>query len=713
MRSRRLMRTVYQHNRFVLFIFAMLAFGLGITAIAPGTLSGIASAQGLTPMAPTANAPGMSPGTAFAHQGQLKKAGVLVNSTCNFRFNLWADSGGTIPAGNNPQTASGVSVTNGLFTTYIDFGSGAFTGDARWLGTAVQCTGDSGFTALTPLEPLMPAPMAFALPGLYTQQNGTSPNIIGGYSGNTIGGGVNGATISGGGANGTINQISANNATIGGGVFNSASGVGATIGGGGDDGNAPTGNAAQANASTISGGLGNTIQGAGTYSTIGGGAFNLTKGYASNVGGGYQNSAYGDYSTVAGGLGNSANGIGSFVGGGGTSGPAAANTANGNGSTISGGSGNATLATGTMATIGGGYSNTADGGDAVVSGGFGNKALFTAATIGGGGNNTATGYYGTIGGGDSNQVGGQHATIPGGGNNIANGESSFAAGNGAQALHDNTFVWADQSVLAPFASTAKNQFLIRAGGGVGINTNQPVAALNVSGTGWFQGDNTPLSLSAGKGIGIGFVSGQNPYGYVFAYDYGLPFHQNLILNGPGGYVGIGTTTPIRTLEVNGTLRVDNLGNGTSSQTLCYTSLGDITACGLSSLRYKTNVANLTMGLDAIAKLRPVTYEWKADGQPDLGFVAEQVNEVTPLLTTYNKDGQIEGVKYDHITAILVKGIQEQQAQVLSLQSQVSSLQSQNAALEQKNSDLETRLSAIEETLQELRLAARTDRNTAQ
>jgi hypothetical protein len=67
-------------------------------------------------------------------------------------------------------------VSNGLFTIPdLDFGSGAFNGEARWLAIAVQCPGDSGYTALSPRQALTPAPYALALPGLWTQQNGDQP----------------------------------------------------------------------------------------------------------------------------------------------------------------------------------------------------------------------------------------------------------------------------------------------------------------------------------------------------------------------------------------------------------------------------------------------------------------------------------------------------------------------------------------------------------
>ena len=78
------------------------------------------------------------------------------------------------------------------------------------------------------------------------------------------------------------------------------------------------------------------------------------------------------------------------------------------------------------------------------------------------------------------QVGGVGTTVPGGENNQAYGQDSFAAGKSAQALHDRSFVWSDGSLA--FLSTAPNQFLIAASGGVGIGLNHPQAALDVNGS---------------------------------------------------------------------------------------------------------------------------------------------------------------------------------------------------------------------------------------
>ena len=87
-------------------------------------------------------------------------------------------------------------VSNGLFMVNLDFGSGIFTGPARWLDMGVRTNGNTNaFTILTPRQLLTPAPYAiFAnsasnLVGSLaaTQLNGTLPqSAFAGYT-NTSG----------------------------------------------------------------------------------------------------------------------------------------------------------------------------------------------------------------------------------------------------------------------------------------------------------------------------------------------------------------------------------------------------------------------------------------------------------------------------------------------------------------------------------------------
>ncbi len=141
-------------------------------------------------------------------------------------------------------------------------------------------------------------------------------------------------------------------------------------------------------------------------------------------------------------------------------------TGGGGGATISGGgqSGFPNSVNASFGTVGGGQGNTASDLSATVGGGNTNTASGLRATVGGGLINHASGGDATIGGGGNNNASGFAATVPGGSANTATGNFSLAAGRRAKAIHDGAFVWGD-STNADIASTAANQFVVRASGG--------------------------------------------------------------------------------------------------------------------------------------------------------------------------------------------------------------------------------------------------------
>jgi hypothetical protein len=124
----------------------------------------------------------------------------------------------------------------------------------------------------------------------------------------------------------------------------------------------------------------------------------------------------------------------------------------------------ATIAAG--GAIGGGAGNVLYGGAifSVIGGGYVNS-IYTNAD------------QGVIGGGDGNSVRGSHGVVPGGRDNSANGAYSFAAGRSATANHDSCFVWSEPpSGFFDFgaASTAANQFVVMASGGVQLNEDTSI-----------------------------------------------------------------------------------------------------------------------------------------------------------------------------------------------------------------------------------------------
>ena len=440
-------------------------------------------------------------GTAFTYQGQLQTSNGPAHGLYNFTFALYNASSGGTQTGSTVQT-NGVSVTNGLFTVVIDFGSVFSSSTAFWLQIGVETNGAASFSALSPRQGLTPVPYANTAENLNgtllaSQLTGTLPGgLLSGIYGNSVtlnnpadvfdgnGAGltdVNALTLDGLGA-ANFWQLTGNAGTTAGTDF-----VGTTD-------NQPLElhvdgqRALRLVPDTTSGFVSPNVIGGSSGNFVASGVYAATIGGGGGISG-FGNSVSNSFGTVAGGVENSS---------------------------------------GQQATVGGGFLNNASGLNAVVGGGYDNSAS------------------------------GAEATVPGGFGNVAQGNSSFAAGEDAQALHNNAFVWSDGS--APFSSTAPNQFLILASAGVGIGTfNGPQQFLSVHGglnvdqandnAGFLNNGNTngyglTFGSSSGEGIASQRTAGTNQY----SLDFYTAFNNRMtIMN--GGFVGINTTNPLAQLHV--------------------------------------------------------------------------------------------------------------------------------------------------------------------
>lgn len=99
-------------------------------------------------------------GTSFTFQGQLKKDGGAFSGNCRFRFTLFDAETGNGQVG-TPLPVD-ATVINGLFTVQLEFGN-QFTGQARWLETAVKCNGDADFILQSPRLNMTSSPYAIGL----------------------------------------------------------------------------------------------------------------------------------------------------------------------------------------------------------------------------------------------------------------------------------------------------------------------------------------------------------------------------------------------------------------------------------------------------------------------------------------------------------------------------------------------------------------------
>ena len=123
-----------------------------------------------------------------------------------------------------------------------------------------------------------------------------------------------------------------------------------------------------------------------------------------------------------------------------------------------------------------------------------------------------------------------------------------------------------------------------------------------------------------------------------------------------GDVGIGVFPPANKLDVNGNVKASTY-YGVSFQ---YTS----------DRRLKKNIENLKNGSSILNRLRPVRFNWKADNRSDIGFIAQEVEQELPEITSQDSSG-IKRVDYAKLIPILVKTIQEQQKRIEVLEKKLN------------------------------------------
>jgi len=128
-----------------------------------------------------------------------------------------------------------------------------------------------------------------------------------------------------------------------------------------------------------------------------------------------------------------------------------------------------------------------------------------------------------------------------------------------------------------------------------------------------------------------------------------------------GNVGIGVTNPTFRLQLPNFANAT--GQGLANAWLLY-----------SSRRWKTNIRPIEGAMAKVQRLRGVYYDWKANGQHDIGLIAEEVGEVIPEVVTYEENGKdASSVDYPRLVALLIEAVKEQQKEIAELKTTVKSL----------------------------------------
>ena len=176
--------------------------------------------------------------------------------------------------------------------------------------------------------------------------------------------------------------------------------------------------------------------------------------------------------------------------------------------------------------------------------------------------------------------------------------------------------------------------------------------------------------------------------------------------------GSGTAVDIHRNNTSNGIKISGSGSGaylygysfSGTQQTIYSPFS-----GVSDERLKENVADLTLGLDEINALRPVTFDWKASDIDDVpneryGFIAQEVEEVIPSMvstspakrieTSENEDGEIVETEVDNFIT-LDDGTEISTVKEIDEKPLVYILVKAVQELSAKNDELESRLAALE------------------
>jgi hypothetical protein len=120
---------------------------------------------------------------------------------------------------------------------------------------------------------------------------------------------------------------------------------------------------------------------------------------------------------------------------------------------------------------------------------------------------------------------------------------------------------------------------------------------------------------------------------------------------------------------------------------------------VSSSRFKDGIKPMDKASETILALKPVTFRYKKDldpqGIPQFGLVAEQVEKVAPDLVARDADGKVYAVRYEAVNAMLLNEFLKARRQIDAQQKQIDAL---TAGLQKVSAQLELSKSAPQTAL---------------
>ena len=145
------------------------------------------------------------------------------------------------------------------------------------------------------------------------------------------------------------------------------------------------------------------------------------------------------------------------------------------------------------------------------------------------------------------------------------------------------------------------------------------------------------------------------------------------------------------------------GTAVTGSTVVVNSTGKL-GVATSSARFKEAIKPMDKASEAVLALKPVTFRYKQELDPDripqFGLVAEEVEKVNPDLVVHDDNGKPFTVRYEAVNAMLLNEFLKEHRKVQEQEARIAELKSIAAKQEMINAQQQRETKALAATLRE-------------
>jgi hypothetical protein len=254
----------------------------------------------------------------------------------------------------------------------------------------------------------------------------------------------------------------------------------------------------------------------------------------------------------------------------------------------------------------------------------------------------------------------------------------FNTANGSQALQSNTTGISNTAngAGALFNNTTGNDNTATGAGALVSNTTGSFNT--VTGLSALSSNTTGFNNTANGWHALQMTTGSNNIAVGAEAGINLTSGNNNIDIGNPGVAGESRTIRIGTRQTHRATFIAGISGATvpAGMAVIVDGSGHLGTV-VSSARFKDEIKPMDKASEAILALKPVTFHYKQeidpDGIPQYGLVAEEVEKINPALVARDDQGKVYTVRYEAVNAMLLNEFLKEHRTVQELKKEIAAL----------------------------------------